>query len=266
MNDISLDVCRSGDVINGASYYNCRHIYFRTNERLNDLFSNFDVNDKKVLSVIGSGDQAFYAYDRGAESVDLFDKNKITIYYYYLRVWLIKYLDMFYFDKEISVSFLNHLLDLVKPETQIEIDTHRYWSEMIRLYGCNINYLFMCKNNLEDYAIRDVSKIKKKIDYIPNFYNIDIASDIDISHTYDVIIKSNITDHLNADYNKFIKYRNNLNNLLNSGGIVVSSNVLTSRISPLEEKIFSECFDIYPMDDVSDYSSITSPGFIYVKK
>ena len=48
------------------------------------------------FTVLASGDQAFYFYDNGAKKVDLFDINKLSIYYYYLRVWIIKYLGRFY--------------------------------------------------------------------------------------------------------------------------------------------------------------------------
>ena len=60
---------------------------------------NFDavnVEGRDVLTVLGSGDQALYMYDRGAKSVYLFDKNNLTLYYYYLRVWTIEYLNEFY--------------------------------------------------------------------------------------------------------------------------------------------------------------------------
>lgn len=46
--------------------------------------------------MLGSGDQAFHFLNRDAKSVDVFDINRLSIYYYYLRIWLIKYMNEFY--------------------------------------------------------------------------------------------------------------------------------------------------------------------------
>ena len=50
-------------------------IYPYSNENLDVLFNNLDLKDKEVLSVAGSGDHAFYSYNKGACNVDLFDVN-----------------------------------------------------------------------------------------------------------------------------------------------------------------------------------------------
>ena len=67
-------------------------LYFSSNENFNNLFSSFDFKDKDVFSIVGSGDQALYFYNQGARQVDLYDINIVSIYYYYLRLWCIKYL------------------------------------------------------------------------------------------------------------------------------------------------------------------------------
>ena len=54
-------------------------VYFETNEKCDKIISNYDVKDKSVLTVLGSGDQAFQFYKHGAKNVDLFDVNKLTI-------------------------------------------------------------------------------------------------------------------------------------------------------------------------------------------
>ena len=73
-------------------------VYPYSNENLDKLFSCVDVCGKDVLTVASSGDHAFYSYNNGANRVDLFDINILTKYYYYLRMWVIKYFDNFYFD------------------------------------------------------------------------------------------------------------------------------------------------------------------------
>ena len=66
-------------------YYD--RLYFSSNERLEDIFSYFDFKNKDILSVIGSGDQAISFYLNDVNKVDLFDINRLAIYYYYIRIW-----------------------------------------------------------------------------------------------------------------------------------------------------------------------------------
>ena len=63
-------------------------LYFCSNEPLELLFNNFSVEGKDVLTVLGSSDQLFHTIDRGANSVDTFDRNPYTKYYYYLRSYV----------------------------------------------------------------------------------------------------------------------------------------------------------------------------------
>ena len=95
MNIIKRDLNRTERVMHNSKYANYSKIYRYSNEDLCQVFSGFDFNNQDILSVIGSGDQAFYFYDKGAKSVDLFDKNKLAIYHFYLRKWAITYLNDF---------------------------------------------------------------------------------------------------------------------------------------------------------------------------
>ena len=96
MSCVDVDFKMTEKLLNNVSVDGYGKIYFSSNEDLKTIFSNFDFKDKDVLTVAGSGDQAFYSYNDDAKKVDLFDKNKLTIYYYYLRKWIISYYDMFY--------------------------------------------------------------------------------------------------------------------------------------------------------------------------
>ena len=118
------------DIIDGVcndKHYNS--IYFHSNEDLNSIFNEVDVSDKDVLTVLSSGDQAFHMYDRGAGSVEFFDVNKLTLYYFYLRVWTIKYLNRFYPELYLKNNFLNKVLRYVKPETEEEMQAYLYWKD-----------------------------------------------------------------------------------------------------------------------------------------
>ena len=96
MNIIDRDILGVQDVytIKYSPMYN--KIYFNTNEDLASLFNNIDIENKDVLTVLGSGDQSFYCYENDANSVDIFDVNRLSIYYYYLRIWVIENLNTFY--------------------------------------------------------------------------------------------------------------------------------------------------------------------------
>ena len=85
MDKISHDVYKSINVVNSNMLYvesKYNTLFFSTNENLDKLFSKIDVNGKNVLSVLWSGDHAFHLYNNGSSSVDVFDVNKLTIYYY----------------------------------------------------------------------------------------------------------------------------------------------------------------------------------------
>ena len=80
MKNVMKDVLRFNSLIDKIVVPGCGKLYFNSNEMLNDLFSLVDVDNKDVLCVVGSGDQAFHCYQNGAKHVDLFDRNKFSIY------------------------------------------------------------------------------------------------------------------------------------------------------------------------------------------
>ena len=108
--------------------YNC--VFFHSNEHLKGIFDQIDVSGKNILTVLSSGDQAFHFYDRGAKSVELYDINNMTLYYYYLRVWTIKYLNQYYPDI-FKDDFLKRVLGHVKPATEEEKIAYLYWKKFI---------------------------------------------------------------------------------------------------------------------------------------
>ena len=66
-------------------------MYYRTNEDLVEAYLDTDFQGKEVLSVLASSDQVFTARVLEAKTVDAFDKNRLTLYYFYLRLWTLKY-------------------------------------------------------------------------------------------------------------------------------------------------------------------------------
>ena len=73
------------------SYGDFNRIYKFTNENIKDALSFFNLDGKKCLTVLGSSDQLFDMYLRGAKSVDSFDINPLTEYYMNLKIALLMY-------------------------------------------------------------------------------------------------------------------------------------------------------------------------------
>ena len=272
MNTIEKDFNCTRDIINGSSltdeYYNS--IYFHSNEHLKDIFGQIDVKGKKCLSVLGSGDQAFYMFDRDAESVDLFDINKLAIYYYYLRVWAIKYLDRFYPDNYIDKDFVLNLLRYVKVSNKLEKFAYDYW--MKYAYGFE-NYkkdilegLFIVGNNPYLNKLDDLSRVKSRLNDCINFFNMDLSDEnIPREKKYDIIYTSNIIDYLHSLY-RISVYRHNLSDLLNDDGMIVVTHVTNSYRKGEEALLFDRYFDVKELDKVYHDYEYKCPGYVYTKK
>ena len=96
-------------------------IFYQTNEDLIDPYLDVDFKDKKVLSVLGSGDQIFTSRYLEAETTDAFDFNRLSIYYFYLRLWSLQYRNQLY-PKILDGdnTWLLSLLQMVKPRNNHE--------------------------------------------------------------------------------------------------------------------------------------------------
>ena len=81
---VDVDVVNTIDMLNGNGKINYNLLFSSSNELLKPIFSNFDFKGSDVLSVLGSGDQAFHFFKAKVGKLDLFDINKLTIYNMYL--------------------------------------------------------------------------------------------------------------------------------------------------------------------------------------
>ena len=246
-------------------------VFINSNENLSGLFDSFSVVDKNILTVVGSGDQYFWSRFKGAASVDTFDLNRLSIYYLYLRKWLIKYCDSFYLNivgtEKIS-SILPDILSKVKCQSENEFDAFNFWLLFIQ-NNSNLTFedffnLCKCSSSTE---ISDTSKLGSIIssDDI-SFFEQDLSGELTIPKKYDIVIISNILEHLTLNRKKIEACRDNLYSLLNDGGEAICTYLLTCSFDPptqFQNDIFREKFDVhdlYPSD--SNYYV----GYSYVKK
>ncbi len=224
------------------NFINSDEIYYNSNEKLNIIYNNFDFNGKNILSVLGSGDQAFNLINRGAKKVDLFDRNKMTIYFFYLRKWIIEYLNMYYYKKYLNSNFIKDLLKMVIPKTE----------------------------GMKDNNIRNLSKIKefiKQNDFL--FRNMDITEDISVDEKYDYLILSNISEWLcYSDYDKIWRFTNNVFDLLENDGIAICSTLWVNDCDGRVRNIFKRKFDICTLKKKPKfkYGGNYYPGYYLVKK
>ena len=205
-------------------------IYYQTNEMLKELFHNFDVRGKDVLTVLASSDQLFYAYNYGAKSVDTFDINKLAYYYYYLRKWGILYLDKYYppiHDIIFSHKFINDVFYRMNVVSEEDREAYFFWREY-----CKHNLVFENSDLYYintfpiDSTISDLSYLKSILETRKlSFKHLDITKEIDIDKKYDVIILSNIMEYLGYD-TSYPQIIDNFNRLLKDDGIIVCSHFI----------------------------------------
>ena len=219
-------------VHNGLRKRDYDSIYYSTNEQIESIFSSFDFNNKEVLSVLASGDQALYFLCNGARRVDVFDQNILTKYYYYLRIWCIKYLGDIYPDYNLENKYLEKLLERVEVKDSLEKQALEYWNLFCELFKNVTPKIFHSKYNYNNELLDldDLKKVVSDIDF--NFYNLNLFQKQFKYKKYDYIYTSNIsewTDRYNGD-KSFKIYRNNLSKLLKKDGIVISSCINASNV------------------------------------
>lgn len=265
MNIIDKDILGAQDVYNTKYSPNYNKVYYNTNEDLINLFNNVNINNKDVLTVLGSGDQSFVCYEKDARSVDVFDINKLTIYYYYLRVWVIEHLNTFYPENKFDKNYIYKILDLVVPKTEDEMNAYNYWKVFVSKNFIDYSRFFYFTNY---FKITDVNldKIKRRLmERNFTFYNVDISKPWIHDKKYDVIITSNISDYIPKTIDSFICYRDNLCNLLKDDGIVLCSKI-GYNTSSCERDSFKDVFKRNSFSKKWTCGKLESPGYSYKKR
>lgn len=269
MNNVCYDIKMTKDVFTqyDDGYKKYDKIYNSSNDSYQSIISNFDIREKNVLSVIGSGDQAFHLYKSGAKVVDLFDINKLTIYYYFLRVWGIKQLGKPYPPYNFDNQYIQQLLSNVIPTSDLETMAYEYWNMYIKTYQSCCNWhLFGHFPISEEQLNLDVSDLCEKINNQFNFYNIDITKSIEIDRKYDVIYTSNISEFIQGTKNYQI-YRDNLDKLLEKDGVILSSRLMRPDVSTDEKIVMCQKFKLERLpEEINKFGFVVSPGYCYKKR
>lgn len=272
--EILYDIYRAFKVEFGKEYRDCRRIYPKTNEDLDALFKNFTVKDKDVFSVLGSSDQVLSSFYLGAKSVDSFDINKLTIYYYYLRKWLITNLGEEYIKEEYfkNGKKLIEFIVSIKPISEDEKKAKLFWlNYLARREKIDKELFLVSYNKYRSIYEDDLETLSHKIKEL-KFYNYDFSKKIVLNKQYDVIILSNILECLENPKELLIA-KDNIENLLKDDGICVCSHVMEDRNNDFHKEevkimtmnnLVEEDFDDYYISSVS--CGIQEVGYVYKKR
>ena len=214
-------------------------VYYQANENLVDYLDT-DFYDKDVFSVLASSDQVFTARFLDAKTVDSFDFNRLTLYYYYLRVWSIKYANELYPLVLNGNKWLNHLLHLVKPSSEQEQRALEFFKQHIKDHSNLYNLFYNIEAQPEGKVLYSKpEELKGCIEQPLEFFHLDMFKQIELERTYDILLLSNILDWARNDQSKLRIVKENIDRLLRPNGIVICSNLVNRNLSP-EKEIFSE--------------------------
>lgn len=238
-------------------------VYYQINEDINDVLLGEDFTDKDVLSVLASADQYFMFKALDAKKVDAFDFNRLTMYYYFLRKWSIKYNNDVYPDIFYDDSYVENLLEKVVVGSDLEKKALDFFKMHVS-NGSDFSKFFY-DVDVQPYGntlFQNIRQLKKIIDSDFTFYNMNLFKDNGdlISKKYDYLYISNILDWAREDSSKITIAKDNLLSLLKDNGKVICSRLVNRSKSGIlsERKIFDEDFQLHEFSDGKNY--------MYIKK
>ena len=193
-------------------------IYPFTNENIKDMFSCFNFKDKECLSILGSSDQVFDMYLRGAKSITAFDINPLTKYLFYLKRAALRadltkeeYLSFFCSSEnydESKESFNEEIFSRIVPF--LKGNSYKFWTELytrysgykIREQDCLFSFDEYKRSTLEsivyylsDEGFEKVKEISSSIKI--TFVNKNIK-DLILSKNYDLMYFSNLIQYASS--------------------------------------------------------------------
>jgi len=234
-------------------------VYYRTNEDLLDTYLDVDFYDKEVFSVMASADQVLTARYLDAKRVDAYDKNRLTKYYFYLRIWAIEYDNRLY-PNVYSLDYLRNLLIRVHPKTKEERAAYDYYLKHIKA-ETDVERLFYeidaqpQGRTLYTEASELSDCLSPKID----FYEYDMFKENSHPRQYDIVITSNILDWARHDKTKLKTAAYNLKRLTKKNGYILGSNLINKPPQEVREEIAI-------MQEYFDLEEVKSKSYVYRKK
>ena len=234
------DYLASRVIMDGKIIAGYDKVYYQINEDINDVLLGEDFTDKDVLSVLASADQYFMFKALDAKKVDSFDFNRLTMYYYFLRKWSIKYNNDVYPDIFYDDSYVENLLEKVEVSSDLEKKALDFFKRHVSNRS-DFSKLFY-DVDAQPYGntlFQNVRQLKKIVDTDFTFYNMDLFRnnrDL-ITKKYDYLYISNILDWAREDISKITIAKDNLLSLLKDNGKVICSRLVNrSKCGVLSER------------------------------
>lgn len=202
---------------------NFSNIYPFTTENISGYIDFFDLENKKLLTVGSSGDQALNAILNGCSDITVLDVNKYVEYYYYLKVAAIlrmSYVDFLSFFRYSNFysgsgynnnSFDNSVFYKFKDTLkEIDLDSFEFWNTLFNLFdGLQIRSLLFSHDEYPDYRLKRVNpyllsgisfnKLKEKVENIRPIFITSRIEDFYSSSKYDNIWLSNICQYISLE-------------------------------------------------------------------
>lgn len=191
-------------------------LYSMTTENIYGFLQNYDLKDKKILTVAGSGDQRLNAYLMGAKDVTCFDINPLTLLQLKLKDTAINTINFEKFIKFFGI----------------------YSRKYSNYYHTLDSRIF---NELQDLDEDTLSFFKFIIDESPYIDD----KDIYFSFENDLNILQKMNNYLNPD--SYIELRK----ILKTKDI----NFINSNLGELPEKLNGEKYDMILLSNISDYTN-----------
>ncbi len=257
--DIFLkDYLASRIIIDGKDVNGYGLVYYKNNEKIIDDLLSIDFENKDVLSVLSSSDQLLMFRALESKKVDTFDFNRLTIYYYYLRKWSIKYMNKLYPLVDDN-NWLKELISKVKTNDDLEKKAINFFKLHLK-EDSNLLHLFydIDIQREGETLFNNASMAKKYVNTDLVFYNYDLFREINntINNKYDYIYISNILEWARGDIKKIENAKKNLDKLLKNRGTIICTKLINRNKSNIlsERQIFDSNYDFKEFFDKKVYT------------
>ena len=182
------------------------YFYLFSNEDLNFFFKRINVQNKSVLTVGSSGDQALYAFANGARNIVHFDVNPFSEVYFDYKVSAIKELEYREFKRFFNSRKYPILSDELYERVchNLPLESRLFWDALYRNgFGGGEYQLHKQDSDMIRYTKEDYYKIKEALlmgDPSIRFITSDlqtIADKLSDRDKFDYIFLSNIYYYVN---------------------------------------------------------------------
>ncbi len=240
-------------------------LYAFTTENIAGYITNFNLKNKKVLCVAGSGDHIINSILCGCKNIDAFDINRNALFFAELKLLMLKqlsfeeYLDFFMIDGGSPFCFQTYL----KYKKQLSNEASKYFDSLYKTYNFNgsdvrAGEVFNNKYDTRQNKLRYNLYLTKENFYKAkqNCQGVSVTliegdlKNLKFSKNYDIILLSNISDYISNFGNNYLqKYFNIIlplktknNNIVFGYVYDVENNIKRSEIdySDKRENIFTK--------------------------